>query len=134
MNFLIYSLAAPILLLPLEKLLPYPYLIEELAKYVLVNLVVRDKSIEGGRVWLYVLSAGLLFTFAESILYIFNIFSLGRYWDFPARLILTGALHVGTMLIMLWGINRGKFLAVTTLLVAVATHYFLNLAISNYPL
>ena len=134
MNFLIYALAAPIFLLPLEKILPYPYIIEELAEYLLVILIVKDNPEKDKRNWIYVLWAGLLFTFTESIFYIFNIFSLGRYWDFPVRLLLTGTLHVGTMLIMLWGIKKGKFTAVITLLVAIAVHYFFNLIISGYPL
>ncbi len=134
MNSLIYSLAAPILLLPLEKLLPYPYLIEELTKYFLVNLIIKDKSIKSHSTWIYILSAGLLFTFTESILYFFNVMSLGRYWDFPARLILTGTLHVGTMLIIFWGIKRGKFLAATSILAAVTIHYFFNLVISSHLL
>jgi len=129
---LVYSLAAPLLLLPIEKLLPYPYLIEELVKYILVSLIVRDKSITKQHTWLYVLFAGLLFTFTESFLYIFNIMALGRYGDFPARIVFTGILHAGTMLLMFWGIRRGKFTTAITFLVAVAMHFFFNFIVSSY--
>lgn len=131
---LVYSLAAPLFLLPLEKILPYPYIIEESIKYLLVVLIVRDKSVKRQNRWVYVVSAGLLFTFTESVFYIFNILSLGRYWDFPARLLLTGILHIGTMLIMLWGIKRGKIISAVTILIAIIAHYFFNLAVSSIAL
>jgi hypothetical protein len=132
-TFLVYSLAAPILLLPLEKLLPYPYILEELTKYFLVSLIFKNKDRKDSNNWFYVLYAGLLFTFSESILYISNIISLGRYWDFPARLLLTGTLHVSTMLIMFWGMKRGWLISTVTLLITFFIHYFFNLAISNIP-
>ena len=120
----------PFILWPIELILPYPYLVEEIAKVILVFLIIRTTSKSKDRIQL-VLFAGLLFSISESVMYLFNIYQIGSIETLFLRLILTIPLHVGTMLIFLFfGIKR-KELTFLGLLLAIPIHYYFNILVSR---
>lgn len=130
---LVFSLALPLLLLPIEKILQsYPYLIEELAKLFLVLMIIQIEKIEKKNYWLFVIFTGLLFALSESIFYLANFFALGNFSLFPQRLVLTSLLHAGTMLIMYFlGRKRRKFLLLGFLITSLL-HFAFNFFMARF--
>lgn len=127
---LLISLSAPLLLLPVEKLLPYPYVIEELLKLIIVSLIyqsAKDKKVELSK---WVIIAAMLFAVSESIFYLVNIFALGNFSLFPQRLLLTGTLHLGTFLILYRVIRENYFWLAGGITASILIHYFYNLTLS----
>ena len=105
------SLFGPFLVWPLEYFLPYPYIIEEAFKAVVV--VKGPKSL-----MLYVIS-GMGFAFSETVIYSLNT-------SVPLeRMFLTSILHSGTFAVIYF-FNNKKALWVG-LLVAALIHYLFNL-------
>ena len=126
----LYALIAPLILLPVETFLPFPYLIEEIGKYILVTILYNDTSCNlKNWFWLKIMILGVLFTFSESMLYVFNIIRAGNIWLFPDRLALTGLLHVGTITLMYLGYRKGRIWALATFLMSIAIHYTYNVLI-----
>ena len=66
----------PFLLWPIELFLPYPFVLEEIFKGVLVYLILGS-GVRRTQEKLIILSA-LLFSFSESVMYIINIFLVGN--------------------------------------------------------
>lgn len=124
---LLISLVSPLLLLPIEKFLPYPHFIEEAVKLAVVVMMIKAEKEIKETLWAWVFLAGFLFTVSESILYLFNIFSLGNFALFPQRLLLTSVLHTSTVMLMYF-LGRKSYLGlVAGLIGAVVIHYFFNL-------
>lgn len=118
------SLAAPFLLWPVEIILPYPYIVEEVGKLLLVLLVVRS-SPKSQQLWL-ILIAGLLFAFSETVFYLFNIFLVGNLGTIGHRLILTIPLHTLTILLIWSFAKRREWLIIPGTALAVGLHYIFN--------
>jgi len=97
--FLIPLIAAigPFFLWPIELVFPYPFLVEELFKLVLIYIVI-DKLRKDSLILIF--GSSLLFTLSESILYIFNFAMVGSSSSFFTRLLLTLILHTITFLVM----------------------------------
>ena len=128
---LLLALASPLLLLPVEKFLPYPHFIEEAVKLVIVVMMIKTEKQTKKSLWVWVFLAGFLFTVSESILYLINIFALGNYMLFPKRLVLTGGLHTGTVMLM-YLLGRKKYAGLAVGFVgAVVIHYFFNLWVAG---
>jgi len=124
---LLLALASPLLLLPIEKFLPYPHFIEEAVKLVIVVMMTKAEKEVKKDLAVWVFMAGFLFAMSESILYLTNIFALGNYMLFPKRLILTGGLHTGTVMLM-YLLGRKSYLGLGLGFIgAVLIHYFFNL-------
>ena len=124
------SVAAPFLLWPVEIFLPYPHLLEEVLKLVLVLMILKKSGSFSGQIGLG-LASGALFAFSESVLYFLGIFQIGQPVLFFQRLALTIPLHTGTtLLILLFGLKKKEFVLVGFLL-AVALHYGYNQAIKE---
>jgi len=122
---LLISLASPLFLLPVEKLLPYPHVIEELLKLMIVFLIY--KSVKGTIDLLkWVVIAAVLFTISESIFYLVNVFALGNISLFPQRLLLTGALHFGTFLLLYFSIKKNYLWLAGGVTASILIHYFYN--------
>lgn len=111
MNLLVplLALAAPFVLWPIELLLPYPYVIEELVKAGLVWLNPKFRP---------AVAIGLAFAFSETVLYIFNLN--------PYRLLLTILLHTTTTLIIYGFTTIDKKLIVVGTLLAMGLHFGYN--------
>lgn len=128
---LLISLVSPLFILPIENLLPYPHFIEEAVKLVVVVVMIKiEKQIRKG-VASWALMAGFLFTISESILYLTNIFALGNYILFPKRLVLTGGLHTGTVMLMYF-LGRKNYIGLAAGFIgAIIIHYFFNLWVAR---
>ncbi|MBP9716731.1 MAG: PrsW family intramembrane metalloprotease [Candidatus Levybacteria bacterium] len=120
----------PFILWPVEIVLPFPYLVEEIAKAILVFFIVQTVPKLKDKIQITLL-AGLLFSISESVMYLFNIYQIGSLETLLIRLILTIPLHIGTMLlILLFGLKR-KEMALLGLLLAVPIHYFFNILVGR---
>lgn len=114
---------APILLIPVEKILPYPYFVEEIVKFFLVRKLARKKHNH----WHVAIVGGLLFTITESFLYLPNIInSGGGIVTLLHRLLFTGILHCGTSVGMFFGNRKSNFWGIFSLVVAMTIHYLFN--------
>jgi len=133
MNFAVLafllSLAGPLFLIPAEKIFPYPWLVEELFKLIIVWLILKFKP--EGKYWVLAIFAGLLFAFSETIFYLANIFALGNLWLAPKRLVLTSFLHSGTILLMAIFGKKGGWRWIIGFLGAVLIHGIYNLLVSR---
>lgn len=121
-EFLAITTIMPILLIPVEMLLPYPYIVEELAKFFLVKVLAEKKD----NLWHAAIVGGFLFTLTETFLYLPNIVETGDYSFFYERLFYTGILHCTTFLTMFMGWRKNYIWAAISLSLAVATHYLFN--------
>lgn len=123
----LFALIAPFVVWPIELMLPYPHIIEELAKAVLVftllNLPNRLTKIK------LAILVGVLFAFSESVLYLFNIQLVGSIQTYFVRLLVTIPLHVITTLIILLPALKNKKLIIVGVIFASLVHYLFNLYI-----
>ncbi len=121
------ALIAPFVVWPIELVLPYPHIIEELAKAILVfallNLPERLTKIK------LAILIGILFAFSESVLYLFNIQLVGNIQTYFIRLLVTIPLHVVTTLIILLPALKNKKLIIVGVIFASLVHYLFNLYI-----
>lgn len=136
MYFLIPLVAAiaPFVIWPIELLLPYPYIVEEAVKALLV-LFILDCTRISLRIKT-VLASALLFTLSETVLYILNISLVGNLSTLLIRFGLTFILHSLTMLIIFFSAYKTKWLMPIGIVAAMLIHYFYNLEINilfGYP-
>lgn len=124
MEAVLFAAVAPLALWPIEIFFPYPHIVEELAKAVLVFFIL--KSPQPRDRFVFVCLAGGFFAFSESVLYLFNISLVGSLETVFTRLLLTFLLHAGTMLVMLFFACKHRSLLVLGLGVAMILHYFFN--------
>lgn len=124
----LFASILPFFLWPIEYFLPFPYLVEELAKGLLVYVILRH-PLNKQSPYLLALLSGFLFSFSETMLYVFNLIEFGNYERAFLRLLSTLILHTGTMLIM---VNFGKR-KISYLPLGIFTggiiHYFWNLLV-----
>lgn len=128
---LLLALTSPLLLLPIEKFLPYPHFIEEAVKLVIVGMIIETEGQTKENLWVWVFMAGFLFAISESVLYLINIFAFGDFMLFPKRLVLTGVLHAGTIMLMYFLGRKNYVGLVVGFAGAVIIHYLFNLWVAN---
>ena len=116
----------PFVLWLVELVLPFPAVVEELAKAGLVLAVSRWQRWTGLGV---IVAAGIVFSFSETVLYSFNLLTVGDSSTFLTRLLLTTSLHTGTMVIMWLFVQFDRRLIVLGFIVAVALHAWYNAAV-----
>ena len=121
------ALIAPFVVWPIELIFPYPHIIEELAKAVIV-FILLDLPERLTKIKLAVL-IGVLFAFSESVLYLFNIQLVGSIQTYLVRLLVTIPLHVITTLVILLPALKNKKLIIVGVILASAVHYLFNLYI-----
>lgn len=120
----------PFILWPIELVLPYPYLVEEIAKVIIVYLILNSTLKLKEKFQITFLS-GLLFSISESVMYLFNISQVGSTETLFIRLALTIPLHVGTMIIILiFGLKRKK-MSILGILLTIPIHYFFNVLVGR---
>lgn len=113
----ISALVFPFFILLLEKLLPYPYIIEEIFKFFLA------KSAKTTQVALIL---GILFSFSEAIFYFLNpSYSILDPYKSFVRLLIVTPMHITTILVMQYFSQR-KNLWLVGLLCAILIHYLFN--------
>lgn len=116
---------APFILWPIELFLPFPYIIEEIAKGLLVFFAME---LPGRAIQVkIVLVSAVIFTFSETVLHVFNISLVGDLSTLLTRFILTAILHSLTMLIILISAIKTKWLIVAGVVIAMIIHYLYNL-------
>lgn len=113
---------APLVLWPIEVFFPYPFLVEEITKYLLSILIVK----QGGRVLVGAVLAGMFFGFTETVLYFFNILPTGNSSLLLGRIFLTTPMHILTLFVMTWLGLKGKLTGIVGLLISIAIHYAFN--------
>lgn len=123
---LFLSLGTPLVLLPIEHMLPYPYIIEEIVKVLIVLIVVKLGQYVSETTYRHIILTGIFFTISESMLYLSNFFALGTIHLLSYRLVATGLLHVGTMLIIYWFLKRHSPAWIVGLGITILIHYFYN--------
>lgn len=114
----ISALIFPFILLLVEKLLPYPYIVEELCKFYLAKKADSTKV---------VIILGLLFSFSEAIFYVMNPIYVLSPMRFVLRFALVSAMHTTTVLVMYY-FSKRKSLWSIGLILAILIHYLFNTA------
>lgn len=115
---LLLSFASPLLLMPIEYFLPYPHIVEELTKMLIVRMTKGTL--------LTTVIAGVLFSVSESMFYLMNILEVGDISRFPLRLITVGSMHTITFCIHFIGRKGGKIGILLAFGVTVMIHYWYN--------
>lgn len=120
----------PFILYPIELILPYPYIIEEIAILLLILPLLTEKTSTQIKMTIVI---GILFTFSESVLYTFNMAAVGTPTTLVLRLTTTGTLHIATPLIMIAGYHLYKTKGIIIgFICSVTLHYIFNLVVSKF--
>ncbi|OGE33287.1 hypothetical protein A3C59_03905 [Candidatus Daviesbacteria bacterium RIFCSPHIGHO2_02_FULL_36_13] len=72
---------------------------------------------------------GFLFSFSETVLYLFNVFSVGSLQTLLLRFIFTTPMHILTSLIILSSALINKNLIILGIIIAALVHYIFNLIV-----
>lgn len=120
---ILYSLFGPFLVWPIEYILPYPYIVEEFFKLLVVKFT-------NGNTKSYIL-AGVLFALTETVFYSFNINLFGNLSLFFVRFTATSLLHATTFLII-FKLSKKENGLILGFLVSVLIHYLYNRYIPMY--
>lgn len=121
----LFALILPAFVWPIELVLPYPYIIEEIAKAALIYWVAASDETTTLKVKI-VVAVGVLFAFSESVMYLFNIYMVGNISTLFQRLALTTSMHVITSLVIFIPGIKHKKLIVLGAIIAGVIHYFFN--------
>jgi hypothetical protein len=107
-----------------EKILPYPYVIEEVVKIFFVLLILGLP----GKIFQLKLAVfiAFLFAFSESFFYLSNFTEAGNAVGFIQRFFLVGFFHILTMLIILIPAQKKSWLIIPALFIVICLHYFFN--------
>jgi hypothetical protein len=127
---LVLSLALPLLLWPIEQFFPYPHLVEEMAKSLIAIFLANDRQITAKSI-IWPIICGFLFALSETMFYLLNFIKLGHFSDLFKRILLTGCLHIGTLLLVYLGAKKNYFFLLLSFFTAVFIHYTFNLLASN---
>jgi len=121
---LILATGGPFLLWPVERILPYPFLIEEIFKIFLAAIILNTSSSFKEKIWggFFV---GLIFSFSETFLYFLDIFRSSASLFFQ-RLIFTSTLHILTLLLLVFLGQKNKKLLFLGVILNIAIHWSYN--------
>lgn len=131
MIIILFGAIAPFIIWPIELFLPFPHIIEELAKALLIYLTIKQIGKNSMRIKIAILT-GLAFAISESFLYLFNIALVGTPTSLLFRLALTIPLHCLTMLIILFPAMYKRTFIVGGLILSILVHYVFNLTIRSF--
>jgi len=123
------ALALPFLVWPIELFFPYPHIVEEIAKGILIYLIVA--SADKVNKIAAVAVVGVLFALSESVLYLFNIYLVGTSATLLQRFAVTTGLHVVTSLVIFLPTIKSKKLIVLGVVLAGIIHYYFNFYIKT---
>lgn len=122
------ALMAPFLVWPIEQVLPFPYLVEEFVKAFLVYFILQIP--EKTRQIQFAILIGVLFSLSEAVLYFFNFYSSNSLSFLVTRILLTTALHTGTIIVMVSICFINRKLLPFGIVLAVIIHYLYNLLVA----
>lgn len=120
----IIALIAPVVLIPIEKIFPYPCIIEEIVKVIFVLFILCLPS-KNFQIKLAIFIA-FLFAFSENFFYLSNFVTSENTSLFFQRFVLTGALHISTVLIILIPAQKYRPLIFPAAILAIFVHYIYN--------
>ena len=120
----IATLIVPIILMPIEKIAPYPFVFEEILKAVLVLLILNFSKHQKQLV--LIIAITFLFALSENIFYSTNFITNGILYNFWQRFILTTTLHILTALIIFIPSQKKIELITPVTILAMIIHYFYN--------
>jgi len=114
----------PFIVWPIEVFFPYPYLVEEIAKGILVYFIlsIPSQNVKLG----YGLLIGLCFALSENVLYSINFFTIGTVSFLLQRIVSTGFLHAGTAFLITAASLKNKKLIILGIILASAIHFVFN--------
>lgn len=118
------ALISPLVLIPVEKYLPYPFIIEEITKAFFVILILGIFS-NFFQIKLATFIA-FIFSFSESLFYLSNFIEIRDLSGFFQRFFLTACLHILTILIIIIPSQKNRYLLIPALLVAIIVHFYYN--------
>lgn len=121
----LFSLIAPFLIWPVEIFLPYPFFVEEIVKAFLILLVLKNKDNSTNKLYSAIL-VGALFSFSETVLYIFNIYTYGGLSTFFERILVTMPMHIVTAVIIYFCALKDRRLIILGVMIAALVHYLFN--------
>jgi len=113
-----------------EIFLPYPYFVEELAKFFVVYFAISRQKKARKRLEVALVS-GFLFSLSETLLYFATASMMGGINIIITRFILTSLIHCLTISLMTISLNK-KNLIFLALLLSIGIHYFFNLMIMKF--
>lgn len=123
---LILAVVIPLILVPVEQVFNYPYIIEELVKAFAVLLIILHSKGVKEDYWFAAFSVGLLFAISESVLYLGNFFLYGNLERLPERLLITSVLHTSTTLLM-YNFGRKKWVFfLCSIVLSMGIHFLFN--------
>jgi len=126
----LYSAVLPFLLWPLEYFFPYPHVVEEVAKGVLLWFLVGSELTNKQKMMMAVVVGGV-FGFSESNFYIINALMSGNLRIYLARLMVVTPMHVLTSVVIVLPALKSKKLILIGLGAAILIHFGYNLYISS---
>lgn len=126
---MVMALAAPFFVWPVEMLLPYPHIVEEIVKLLLVAKPAKD-----GGGWLLGAGIGFLFALSETMLYVVNAIILGNFGVLGMRLLLTVPMHVLTTILIYLGVRKGGLGTMVGLGLGMGLHWTFNMWASGLAL
>jgi len=118
------ALFGPFIVWPFEILLPYPFIVEELFKFILVKSIIKETSNYTDGLKTTIVS-GVLFTVSETVLYILKINAYGDIGLLLTRFLSTGLLHTVTFVIIFIA-SKKKYYWVVGLVAAMSIHFVYN--------
>lgn len=127
----LFAAILPFLVWPLELVLPYPYLVEEVAKLLVVCCLISTVSNKPQRIYIAI-ACGVMFSISELVFYLMNIALVGGISTIFGRFLVTAPMHTLTFVILTLGLNNGRYWLSVALLVSICVHYLFNLGIARW--
>jgi len=118
------ALILPLILIPFEKLAPYPYVIEEIVKATLIYVILKNSDRQNQLKLSLV--AAFLFALSENVFYSTNFITNGILYSFWQRFFLTTSLHLLTAVVILIPSQKRLMLIVPVTMLAIVIHYLYN--------
>lgn len=118
------ALVMPLILIPIEKFAPYPYVVEEITKAIFIYIIIRHSN----RRFQFILSLimSFIFAFSEDMFYSVNIIIGGVPYNLMQRFLLTTSLHLLTTVIILIPSQRLIKLIAPATIFSILIHYCYN--------
>ncbi len=118
------ALILPLILIPVEKIAPYPHVVEEIAKAILIFTILKNSKPKSQLILILIMA--FLFALSENIFYSTNFITGGILYSFWQRFLLTTGLHLLTAVIILLPSQKKLKLIVPATMIAIIVHYFYN--------
>lgn len=118
------SLILPLILIAVERIAPYPHIIEEIVKAILIFKILKSSKRQNQLT--LTLIVAFLFALSENIFYSTNFIADSIFYNFWQRFLLTTSLHLLTAVIILLPSQRKLKLIVPATILAMVIHYSYN--------